>query len=120
MENTTNAVLRQNALSSAKRVLPYGRQYVIIAVYEVLDKYGAVYEKEDSSTIVAEITVYDNTCTFLIAVNGQGAKTELTVALCALQSALSADGINRSVTAVADSISQYLENEININQTEVS
>ena len=118
MENTSKAVLRQNTLSPIKRILPYGRQYVIIAIYEVLDKYGAVYEKEDASTIVAEITVYGNTCDFLIAVNGQCAKTELTVALCAPQTALSADGVCRSVTAVADSISQYLENEININQNQ--
>ena len=30
---------------TTKRTLPYNRQYVILAVYEVLDKNGAEYEK---------------------------------------------------------------------------
>ena len=33
-------------------MLPYNRQYVIFAVYEVLDKNGAEYEKTDASTIL--------------------------------------------------------------------
>ena len=32
-------------------LLPYNRQYVIFAVYEVLDKNGAEYEKTDASTV---------------------------------------------------------------------
>lgn len=114
MEDIAKAALRQSTLSPIERLLPYGRQYVIIAIYEVLDKYGAVYEKEDASNILAEITVYGNACVFLISVDGRGSKTELTVAMSTPQPDLSADGVRRSVTAVADSISQYLENEINV------
>ena len=36
---------------TTKRTLPYNRQYVILAIYEVLDKNGAGYKKEDASTI---------------------------------------------------------------------
>ncbi len=43
---------------TTKRTLPYNRQYVIFAVYEVLDKNGAEYEKTDESTILAEMSVY--------------------------------------------------------------
>ena len=31
---------------TTKRTLPYNRQYVIFAVYEVLDKNGAEYKKQ--------------------------------------------------------------------------
>ena len=41
-------------------ILPYNRQYVFFAVYEVLDKNGAEYEKTDASTILAEMSVYGN------------------------------------------------------------
>ena len=36
---------------TTKRTLPYNRQYVILAIYEVLDKNGAEYKKEDASKI---------------------------------------------------------------------
>lgn len=36
-------------------MLPYNRQYVIVAVYEVLDKNGAEYEKTDASTILTKM-----------------------------------------------------------------
>ena len=43
--------------NTGKRTLPYNRQYVLLAVYEVLDKNNAEYEKADASTIAAEIAV---------------------------------------------------------------
>lgn len=49
---------------TTKRTLPYDRQYVILAIYEVLDKNGAEYKKEDASTILSEISVYGNSSLF--------------------------------------------------------
>ena len=97
-------------------ILPYNRQYVIFAVYEVLDKNGAKYEKTDASTILAEMSVYGNLSRFSVSVNEQETETELTVTMVHPCEGLSASGVQRSVTAVADSISQHLENELVINK----
>ena len=42
-----HSVLRDG--KETKRTLPYNRQYAILAIYEVLDKNGAEYEKTDAS-----------------------------------------------------------------------
>ena len=97
-------------------MLPYNRQYVIVAVYEVLDKNGAEYEKTDASTVLAEMSVYGNLNRFSISVNEQEAGTELTVTMIHPCEGLSDAGIRRATTAIADSVSQHLENELEINK----
>lgn len=94
-----------------QRTLPYIRQYVIVAIYEVLEQDRIRYEKTDSSTIVSEISVYGNKSVFSISVSEQADGTQLLVTMVRPHKYLSADGIQRAVTAVADRISQYLENE---------
>ena len=96
--------------------LPYNRQYVIVAIYEVLDKNSAEYEKTDASTILAEMSVYGNLSRFSVSVNEQETGTELTVAMIHPCEGLSDTGIRRATTAIADSISQHLENELVINK----
>ena len=97
-------------------LLPYNRQYVLFAVYEVLDKNGAEYEKTDASTVLAEMTVYGNLSRFSISVNEQEAGTELPVTMIHPCDGLSDAGIRRATTAIADSVSQHLENELEINK----
>lgn len=101
---------------TTKRTLPYNRQYVIFAVYEVLDKNGAEYEKTDASTILAEMSVYGNLSRFSVSVNEQETETEITVTMIHSCEGLSDAGIRRATTAIADSISQHLENELVINK----
>lgn len=101
---------------TTKRTLPYNRQYVIFAVYEVLDKNGAEYEKTDASTILAEMSVYGNLSRFSVSVNEQETETEITVTMIHPCEGLSDAGIWRATTAIADSISQHLENELVINK----
>ena len=101
---------------TTKRTLPYNRQYVIFAVYEVLDKNGAEYEKTDASTILAEMSVYGNLSRFSVSVNEQETETEITVTMIHPCEGLSDAGIQRATTAIADSISQHLENELVINK----
>lgn len=101
---------------TTKRTLPYNRQYVIFAVYEVLDKNGAEYEKTDASTILAEMSVYGNLSRFSVSVNEQETETEITVTMIHPCEGLSDAGIQRATTAIADSISQHLENELMINK----
>lgn len=98
-------------MNTTQRMLPYIRQYVIIAIYEVLEKDGIRYEKADSSTIVSEIPVYDNKSVFSISVDEQEKETLLTVTMTRPYPGLSKEGIQRAINAVADRISQYLENE---------
>lgn len=99
-------------MNTAQRMLPYVRQYVIVAIYEVLEQDGVRYEKTDSSTVVSEISVYGNKSIFSISVSEQADGTQLLVTMVRPYTGLSADGIQRAVTAVADRISQYLENEM--------
>lgn len=103
-------------MDSTRRLLPYVRQYVIVAVYDILDRDGIHYEKSDSSTIVAEMSVYGNKSVFSIAVDEQQPGTELTVAMVHPCTGLSDEGVQRAITAVADSIAQYLENELVMNR----
>ena len=104
---------------TTKRTLPYNRQYVIFAVYEVLDKNGAEYEKTEASTILAEMSVYGNLSRFSVCVNEREAGTELTVTMVHPCDGLSDAGIRRATTAIADSVSQHLENELEINKVSV-
>lgn len=99
--------------------LPYNRQYVLFAVYEVLDKNGAEYEKTDASTVLAEMSVYGNLSRFSVCVNEREAGTELTVTMVHPCDGLSDAGIRRATTAIADSVSQHLENELEINKVSV-
>ena len=97
-------------------MLPYNRQYVIVAVYEVLDKNGAEYEKTGASTILTKMSVYGNLSSFSISVDEQETGTELSVTMIHPCKGLSDAGIRRATTAIADSISQHLENELEINK----
>lgn len=108
-----------SALPDSKTIrilLPYNRQYAIFSVYEVLDKSGAEYEKTDASTILAEMSVYGNLSRFSVSVKEQETGTELTVTMIHPCQGLSDTGIRRATTAIADSISQHLENELVINK----
>ena len=96
--------------------LLYNRQYVLFAVYEVLDKNGAEYEKTDASTVLAEMSVYGTLSRFSVGVNEREAGTELTVTMVHPCDGLSDAGIRRATTAIADSVSQHLENELEINK----
>ena len=96
---------------TTQRTLPYVRQYVVVAIYEVLEQYGVSYEKTDSSTVISEIPVYGNKSVFSISVSEQTDGTQLLVTMMRPYTGLSDDGIERAITAVADQIAQYLENE---------
>ena len=116
MKNIQKSIPQESITSTTKRTLPYVRKYVIIAIYEVLDNYGAEYEKTDDSTIVSEISIYGNKSCFSISVNNEETGTELTIIMLQPYTGLSDLGIQRSINAVADSISQYLENELVLSQ----
>ena len=98
-------------MNTTQRTLPYVRQYVVVAIYEVLEQYGVSYEKTDSSTVISEIPIYGNKSVFSISVSEQTDGTQLLVTMMRPYTGLSDDGLERAITAVADQIAQYLENE---------
>ena len=80
-------------MDTTKRILPRARQWVIAAVYDIPDWDGIRYEKTDSATIVAEMSVYGNTSVFSIAVDEQQPGTEWTVAMVHPCTGLSDEGV---------------------------
>ena len=103
-------------MRQVKRLLPYVRRYVQMAVYDVLDAEGAEYRKEESGAVVARLSVYGNVSTFSLSTEIQDAGTGLTVSMRDPCPGLSVQGEERAVTAVADKVAQYLENELMINR----
>ena len=100
-------------MRQVKRLLPYVRRYVQMAVYDVLDAEGAEYRKEESGAVVARLSVYGNVSTFSLSTEIQDVGTGLTVSMREPCPGLSAQGEERAVTAV---VAQYLENELMINR----
>ena len=68
-------------MRQVKRLLPYVRRYVQMAVYDVLDAEGAEYRKEESGAVVARLSVYGNVSTFSLSTEIQDAGTGLTVSM---------------------------------------
>ena len=103
-------------MRQVKRLLPYVRRYVQMAVYDVLDAEGAEYWKNESGAVVARLSVYGNVSTFSLSAEICDTGTGLTVSVSDPCPGLSAKGEERAVTAVADMVAQYLENALMINR----
>lgn len=96
---------------TTKRTLPYNRQYVILAIYEVLDKTAPNIKRGRIDHIIGNISVRKFK-PFSVSVSRQEEGTELSVTMVRQCEGLSESGVQRAITAVADNISQYLENEL--------
>ena len=86
-------------MRQVKRLLPYVRRYVQMAVYDVLDAEGAEYWKNESGAVVARLSVYGNVSTFSLSTEIQDVGTGLTVSMREPCPGLSAQGEERAVTA---------------------
>ena len=69
-----------------------------------------------AARVVARLSVYGNVSTFSLSTEIQDVGTGLTVSVRDPCPGLSAKGEERAVTAVADMVAQYLENELVINR----
>ena len=103
-------------MRQVKRLLPYVRRYVQMAGISVLDAQKIKYRKEESGAVVVRLSVYGNVSTFNLSTEIKDAGTGLTVSMREPCLGLSAQGEERAVTAVADKVAQYLENELLINR----
>ena len=99
---------------SVQRILPYTKQLVLYALYDVLDSEESEYDKAENGGIAAEVTVYGNRSGFTRSVSEQPPVTVLTVQISAPCQGLSVQGQRRAVDYLAGRVEQLLENELKI------
>ena len=101
-------------MSAVRRNLPYTKQLVLYALYDVLDSEKSEYDKAENGGIAAEVTVYGNRSGFMLSVSEQPPVTVLTVQISAPCQGLSAQGQRRAADYLADRVEQLLENELKL------
>ena len=99
---------------SVQRILPYTKQLVLYALYDVLDSEESEYDKAEIGRIAAKVTVYGNKSGFTLSVSEQPTVTVLTVQISAPYGGLSRQGEQRAVDYLADRVEQLLENELKL------
>lgn len=60
-------------MENVKRILPYVRRYVLMAIYDVLDEESISYHKKEDA-IVARAKVYGNISVFSISAEEKGGR----------------------------------------------
>lgn len=101
-------------MKSVRRILPYTKQLVLYALYDVLDSENSVYKKENAGQIDASISVFGNTSGFELTISDEPPATVLTVKIKSPREGLSDKGKMRAVDYLADRVKQLLENELKI------
>ena len=101
-------------MTSVRRILPYTKQLVLYALYDVLDSEESKYDKRENGEITAEVTVYGNRSGFAMSVSEHPPITVLTVEISAPCEGLSRQGEQRAVDYLADRVEQLLENELKL------
>ena len=100
----------------ARRLLPYDRQLVRLAVCDVLEQEGCLDFVRDGpgGDFQADVTVYGNPGRFSIAVRDGTAGTELSVLIAWPRPGLSPEGQRRAENYLADRVEQLMENELRL------
>lgn len=101
-------------MKSVRRLLPYTKQLVLYALYDVLDSENSEYDRAENGWIAARVTVYGNRSGFEIAVAEEPPVTALTVRITAPCEGLSGQGELRAVDYLANRVEQLLENELKL------
>ena len=101
-------------MRTVRRNLPYTKQLVLYALYDVLDSEESEYDKQESGCIAAEVTVYGNRSGFTLSVFEHPPDTVLTVEISDPCEGLSRQGEQRAADYLADRVEQLLENELKI------
>lgn len=101
---------------STRRVLPYDRQLVGLAVCDVLEQEGCLDFVRDGpgGAVLADVTVYGNPGRFSLDVRDGAAGTELTVLIARPRPGLSPEGRRRAESYLADRVEQLMENELEL------
>ena len=101
-------------MRAVQRILPYTKQLVLYALYDVLDSEESEYDKAKNGRIAAKVTVYGNRSGFELSVSEELPATVLTVQISAPCQGLSVQGQRRAVDYLADRVEQLLENELKL------
>ena len=101
-------------MKMTQRFLPYTKQLVLYALYDVLDSEESEYDKAENGRIAAKVTVYGNQSGFELSVSEELPATVLMVQISAPCQGLSVQGEQRAVDYLADRVEQLLENELKI------
>ena len=101
-------------MKSVHRILPYTKQLVLYALYDVLDSEKSEYDKGKDGWIAAQVTVYGNRSGFALSVSEQPPATVLTVQVRDPYPGLSQQGQLRAADYLADCVEQLLENELKL------
>lgn len=101
-------------MRTVRRNLPYTKQLVLYALYDVLDSEESEYDKAENGSIAVKMTVYGNKSGFELSVSEELPATVLTVQISAPCQGLSVQGQRRAVDYLADRVEQLLENELKI------
>ena len=101
-------------MKSVQRILPYTKQLVLYALYDILDSEESEYDKAENGCIAAKVTVYGNRSGFELSVSEAPPATVLTVQVSEPCQGLSVQGQRRAVDYLADRVEQLLENELKI------
>ena len=101
-------------MKMTQRFLPYTKQLVLYALYDVLDSEESEYDKAENGRIAAKVTVYGNRSGFELSVSEAPPATVLTVQMSEPCEGLSERGKLRAADYLADRVEQLLENELKI------
>ena len=101
-------------MRAVQRILPYTKQLVLYALYDVLDSEESEYDKAENGCIAAGITVYGNKSGFMLSVSEHPPVTVLTVQISDPCQGLSVQGQRRAADYLADRVEQLLENELKL------
>ena len=101
-------------MRSVRRILPYTKQLVLYALYDILDSEEGEYDKGKDGCIAARVTVYGNRSGFELSVSEEPPVTVLAVSITDPCEGLSQQGKLRAVDYLADRVEQLLENELKL------
>ena len=101
-------------MKSVQRILPYTKQLVLYALYDMLDSEESEYDKGENGSIAAKVTVYGNRSGFDLSVSEEPPVTVLTVQMSEPREGLSERGKLRAADYLADRVEQLLENELRL------
>lgn len=99
---------------SIQRILPYTKQLVLLALYDVLDQEKSEYSRNKSGDILAGVNVYGNYSEFSFTVSEDTLATNFAVEVVSPGIGLSEQGKQRAENYLADRVEQLLENELKI------
>lgn len=95
-------------MRTVRRNLPYTKQLVLYALYDVLDSEKSEYDKTENGCIAAKVTVYGKKSGFTLSVSEQPPVTVLTVQISDPCQGLSRQGEKRAADYLADRVEQLL------------